>query len=236
MKFKFRAVGVTIVLCMVLCLGQNVYAVEKHSTDEGIVTAAAAAVYDTTLMAFQEFDQDFPSVQYNQRANYFLPVTQIVQQYRHATTRPINYTSMPKQEMINVLTSTKICFIHTHGAAGMIQIGNNSALYTFDLDSVNLNNLTCVLLLVCRSGATVASTSGNMVQKMVSRGADSVIGFTTDIAVMDSNLFAERFADRTMRLGLTVAQAVSGMSVSNMSADLRAVAVIGGNSSTRLTA
>lgn len=230
-----RVLSLLLLICSIAAQVLPVLAVDtartaNQSSEENIMLTAT---YDTTLMAYQEHNQDMPSAQYNQRANYFSEVAELVRQYRNATSRNVNYVELTKQQMINELSSTEICFIHSHGAAGMIQIGPDSFIYTYDLDSADLSDLKCVLLLVCKSGAPVTSST-NLVQTMVNRGASSAVGFSTNISVTDSNLFAVRFAQLTMRNGDTVLQAINNMSTVDMDDDLPSLAVIHGNSSTTL--
>ena len=208
----------------------NIKRTENQSSNENIMIATS---YDTSLMAYQAINQDMPAVQYNQRANYFRAVSGLVRNCRHATSREVNYVQLSKQQMINELASTEICFVHSHGAAGMIQIGPESVIYTYELASADLSDLKCVLLLVCKSGATVTSST-NLVQTMVNWGADSAVGFTANISIIDSNLFAEQFARRTMDYGETISAAINNMPSVDMEQNLPALAVIRGNSSTTL--
>ncbi len=121
-------------------------------------------------------------------------------------------------------------FFHSHGAAGSIQISLDYPyyLYNYDLNNVSLSDLRCAVLLSCKSGKYVPSTT-SMVQTLVNRGAECVVGFNDNITVDYGNLFAERLAYNTMYFWYTVEDAIDNMSISGMTNNMKELSVIGGD-------
>ena len=219
--------------------GNNVSAADEGSfpVEESNLTGSllTTTTYDTTLMAFQTENLEIPAAAYNPRANYFTSVGNTVLTYRGAIARKVNYQQISKADLIYEMQSTTIFFIHTHGAAGALYISQSSPYYlsTIDLASVSLSNLKCAVLLACKCGMTVP-TSTNMVQTIVNRGAKCALGFTTDVTCIDCNLFAERFAYKAMYSSLNVTQAKNAISTTGMTDNMQALCVIGGNGSTTI--
>ena len=205
---------------------------EETDSTESLETTA---LYDTTLIAVDvTYDEDFPAA--NPRAGYFSAVRNSVYISHGTLTNDKSNHIFTKAQIIGFLQSSNILFLHSHGSAGSIQISINNPmlLYNYDLSSVSLSNLQCVVFLSCKSGKYVPSTT-SMVQTMVNRGATCAVGFDVDISVDDANRFATRFAERTMEYGYNVNDAVIYMSMYNMNDPyLNTETVIGGNSSIAL--
>ena len=142
-------------------------------------------------------------------------------------TSTVKYTSESVVSMIDYLKSSDIFIIHTHGSKTSFKISNTSpqSITMENIETVDLSNLSLVLLLTCSAGEDFDSnhiadeTPVNIIEQMVICGADTVVGFDETTLVIDCNLFAEEFTGKLINDGLTVQEAIddmSGLYIQNM--------------------
>ncbi len=207
---------------------------DTSDDNKSAISSPSRTFYDTNLVAFNDGDPDYPAM--NPRAAYFTDVAYYVTNYRNGTYSTQSNYYFTKCQIISLMQNCSIFFIHTHGSAGSIQISQDypQLLYNYDLTSYSFSNLLCAVLLSCKGGKYIPSTT-SMVQTIVNCGATCSVGFDVDISIDDGNLFAKRFAQNTMHYCYTVYNAVHYMSMANMTnSSLYNNTVIAGDSSTTL--
>lgn len=194
--------------------------------------------YDTMLLAYKE-TRNGAVVPRNE---YFAPVQQLVEDNRTGKVYTQFYTSMNEADMIARMQATQLFFIHTHGTQNGFMLSSGNLLERTELQGVDLNNLSCALLLTCETGVGGYSanrvnnnTPINIVEQLVICGVETVIGFETITYVNDCNRFAEEFSELTMVDGKTVAQAIQDINYAQYMMDMGESAVIGGNANLNLT-
>ena len=104
------------------------------------------------------------------------------------------YTSLSKNELLVHLSSTSIFSCITHGLSS--SIGTSDGTLTInDINSLNntaFNNLKFVYFGACLTGSG-RSGGTNLVNTVYNKGADTVLGFTIEVFVSETNLWTQSF-------------------------------------------
>lgn len=104
------------------------------------------------------------------------------------------YTSLSKNELLVHLSSTSIFSCITHGLSS--SIGTSDGTLTInDINSLNntaFNNLKFVYFGACLTGSG-RSGETNLVNTVYNKGADTVLGFTIEVFVSETNLWTQSF-------------------------------------------
>lgn len=229
---------IAVVLALAIVFAMNAVSVLANTDNQVIIQEDSdykqyniRTSYDTRLMAYFEN----PDSGINYRASYFGTVASYVNTYRGGTVCFDSYEEKTIAQMISALQSATIVFVHSHGTSGCITIGPTASTYihNYDLNSVNLSNILCIVLLTCNGGAYVYPPSYNMVQTMTNRGASCAVGFINTITVVGSNTYAQEFAYQTMSGLRSVSDAVSYLS-SHSTSGIAQYASVSGAGSTML--
>lgn len=107
-----------------------------------------------------------------------------------------------KQTMLRELTSAKVVSCITHGAYDRIRITDNNTITMQDIDQLDNNAMEGVKLVLLSACYTGARDDGNGVQinrnfadAVFEKGADTVIGFSTKVNVLECNAWTEYFME-----------------------------------------
>ena len=126
----------------------------------------------------------------------------------------INYY-IDKQTMLRELTSAKVVSCITHGAYDRIRITDNNTITMQDIDQLDNNAMEGVKLVLLSACNTGARDNGNGVQinrnfadAVFEKGADTVIGFSTEVKVVECNAWTEFFME-VLSIGATIENAIS---------------------------
>lgn len=123
------------------------------------------------------------------------------------------YTSLTKDELLVHLSSSSIFSCITHGAVTAIAT-TDGVLQISDLDvlgSTAFDNLKFVYFGACLTG-TGASGGTNLVNAVYNKGADAVLGFTTNVDVSETNSWTLSFMS-TLATGVTINSALSAADI-----------------------
>ena len=120
-----------------------------------------------------------------------------------------------KQTMLRELTSAKVVSCITHGAYDRIRITDNNTITMQDIDQLDNNAMEGVKLVLLSACNTGARDNGNGVQinrnfadAVFEKGADTVIGFSTEVKVVECNAWTEFFMG-VLSIGATIENAIS---------------------------
>ncbi len=177
------------------------------------------------------------------RSAYFIQTKAYLESIVEGITSIVNcetFYGLNDSEMINYMQNNDIFIIHTHG----MQTGFKTSQYNYleidDLNNIDLSNLKFALLLTCETGMgydlshIINNTPVNIVEKMVICGAETVIGFSEEVYVNDSNLFAKEIAYNLINERMSVSEAVRNISHNYYQKDMSLVAVVAGNGNNKL--
>ncbi len=164
------------------------------------------------------------------RNSFFTPVQNIVNGASNQcfyTVTTDYYEEHTVAEMINTLKNSTIFTVHTHGKQEGFLLKMGWLTHTWiemdDLDGVDLSRMKFALLLTCNTGDGNYSYSRmnsgsaiNIVEKLVERGVDNVIGFNDTTLVAECNNFAPDFYRLTISQGYSVEAAINYMKSSSV--------------------
>lgn len=164
------------------------------------------------------------------RNSFFTPVQNIVNGASNQcfyTVTTDYYEEHTVAEMINTLKNSTIFTVHTHGKQEGFLLKMGWLTHTWiemdDLDGVDLSCMKFALLLTCNTGDGNYSYSRmnsgsaiNIVEKLVERGVDNVIGFNDTTLVAECNNFAPDFYRLTISQGYSVEAAINYMKSSSV--------------------
>ena len=134
-----------------------------------------------------------------------------------------------------MLCDSDIFIIHGHGRKEGFYTSSFDYLSMNDINNLYLNDLRFALLLTCETGKDFSQTHisnnqpVNIVEKMVCRGSETVIGFREITYVSDCNKLAPSFIDATVNSGQTVKMAMANIDYSGYIKNMYSICAIAGN-------
>ena len=164
-------------------------------------------ISDFTLLALNENSVE--------RNDYFNEVQTTIESNLDGLFYTDFYTQYSLNDMKRLLCDNEIFIIHTHGYKEGFMIAPSLYLTMDNIKNLNLDSLKFALLLTCETGLDYSATHilqnkpVNIVEQMVCRGANTVIGFSEITYVSDCNLLAEDFITETIVNGKSVENAMN---------------------------
>ena len=119
------------------------------------------------------------------------------------------YTTLRKNDLIVYLSSSSMFSCITHGTQTSLA-ASDTELTVSDINALSANafdELKFVYLGACMTGKG-GSGANNLVNSMYSKGADTVLGFTDNIFVVEANFWTEAFM-QILSTGCTINYAIS---------------------------
>lgn len=170
-----------------------------------------------------------------ERNKYFSTVSSIISSKFSKEVYTDFYSSVSEEDMMRYLCDSDIFIVHTHGRKDGFYISTSNYLSMSDINNLNLDGLKFALLLTCNTGKDFSEAHinnnkpVNIVEKMVCRGAETVVGFSEVTYVSDCNLFAEEFISATVKHGKSVKEAISEIDGKVYLKSMSDISTIGGN-------
>ena len=130
------------------------------------------------------------------------------------------YTSLSVNEAISRLQNNSIFVIHTHGSQTSLQLGEDISLGMNNLNNQDLSNLDFAILLSCNTGIgndpshIINNAPVNIIEKMVTCGAETVLGFNAETICDDNNSFVKQLISSMVDQGMSLEEAIESVDCS----------------------
>ncbi len=186
-----------------------------------------------SLLAYKETREDGTIIERN---SYFDEVSNYYSSYGSIYTN--FYESYTKSDMKRRMQASKLFYIHTHGNYDAFLLSPTVILTREDLSGVDLSEMSLILLLTCKGGyggySPTRTYDSNIVERLVSCGVETVIGFSENTQVSNCNNFAKRFSFFVIQ-DYPIEVIMSSLMRQGDMLEMLEIAVIGGNENLQIS-